>query len=65
MPIYMVCFQSLSPSFIYACTVHIELSSEIDIPLTVNTVVTGPAGYVTNTSQPVTGDTPVHFMPKF
>ena len=36
---------------------EIQLSSEMDTPLTVTTVVTGPDGYVTNTSQLVMGGT--------
>ena len=39
------------------CTVRIDLSPEMDIPLTVNTALRGPGGYyiMTNTSQPVIG----------
>ena len=38
------------------CTV--KLSSAVDVPVTVNTVWTGPAGFSTNvTAQPVTGST--------
>ena len=41
---------------ILACTV--ELSSAVDVPVTVNTVWTGPAGFsTTNTAQPVMGST--------
>ena len=35
---------------------HITLSSEVDIPVSVNTILTGPVGFkATNTSQPITG----------
>ena len=38
------------------CTV--ELSPSVDVPVTVNTVWTGPAGFMTtNTAQPVMGNT--------
>ena len=38
------------------CMVHIELSSGVNIPVSVNTVLTGPAGFkTTNISQPVIG----------
>ena len=39
------------------CTVRIDLSPEMDIPLTVNTALRRPDGYytMTNTSQPVIG----------
>ena len=38
------------------CTVM--LSSAVDVPVTVNTVWTGPAGFITdNTAQPVMGST--------
>ena len=40
------------------CTVHVELSPAVDVPVAVNTVLTGPAGFVaTSTSQPVTENT--------
>ena len=36
------------------CTVHMELSPAVDVPVTVNTVWTGSAGFrTTSTSQPV------------
>ena len=39
------------------CMVHVELSSEANVPLSVNIALTGPAGFKTiNTSQPVIGD---------
>ena len=48
----------LQQNGILTCIVHIDLSPEMDVPVTVNTAVIGPAGYsLTNTSQPVTGGT--------
>ena len=38
--------------------VYVELSPAVDVPVTVNTVWTGPAGFsTTNTAQPVMGST--------
>ena len=45
------------PTGSLTCIVEIELSPKMDIAMTVTTVVTGPAGYITNTSQPVMGGT--------
>ena len=41
------------------CTVHVELSSTaVDVPVTVNIVLSGPAGFMTtNTVQPVMENT--------
>ena len=42
------------------CTVHVRLSPAVDVPVTVNIVLTGPAGFVatsTSESQPVTEHT--------
>ena len=40
------------------CIVHVELSPAVDVPVTVNTVLTGPAGFVaTSTSQPIMENT--------
>ena len=35
------------------CTVHVELSPAVDVPVTVNTVWTGPAGFMTTIKVPV------------
>ena len=44
------------PTVTLTCTV--ELSPAVDVPVTVNTVWTGPDGFMTtNTAQPVTGRT--------
>ena len=40
------------------CTVNVELSPAVDVPVTINTVLTRPDGFVsTNTTQPVMGST--------
>ena len=51
---------------ILTCIVHIDLSPEMDAPVTVNTAITGPAGYyLTNSSQPVTGATTMTYTSTF
>ena len=47
---------TVGSSVTLTCTV--ELSPSVDVPVTVNTVWTGPAGFMTtNTAQPVMGST--------
>ena len=45
------------PTGSLTCIVEIELSPKMDTAMTVTTVVTGPVGHITNTSQPVMGGT--------
>ena len=53
----------LTPTYIFDGSSHnlvctVELSPLLDVPVTVNTVWTGPAGFMTtNTAQPVMGST--------
>ena len=65
MPPFSVCLKSdpVSPIQLYkysniTLTCTVELSSAVDIPVTVNTVWTGPAGFSTSyTAQPAMGST--------
>ena len=52
---------------IITCAVRIDLSPEMDIPLTVNTALRGPGGHyiMRNTSQPVSGGTIVTYTSTF
>ena len=43
------------------CTVHVELSTALNDPVIVKTVLTGPAGFTaTNTSQSLLGGSHIH-----
>ena len=54
---------------IISCTVRIDLSPEMDVPLTVNTALRGPGGYyyniMMNTSLPVSGGTVATYTSTF
>ena len=44
----------IGSAIILTCIVHVELSPAVDVPMTLNTVWTGPEGFMAaNTSHPV------------
>ena len=57
----------LQQNGILTCVIHINLSSEMDVPLTVNTTLRGPDGQyiVSNISQPVAGGTTTTYTSAF
>ena len=57
-PASSICIRPVGSDVTLTCTVELTMSPAMDVPVTVNTVWTGPDRFmVTNTAQPVMGST--------